>query len=172
MIYLLLNSFRKFLCHRYFPKNRPFDHFESKHFFKRLRPAPFTQDYREHIRDVHCQIKSTEFDCIACDKNFHTEEECREHYDEEHAVQTCVHCEKELGNSKLLRKHEQDVHGMYSVNKNYPGGAWQLWESWECDEMKEKDDLMFNVYLYHNYTKRVKTENTSGEGNLDFHIFH
>lgn len=61
---------------------------------------------------------------------------------------------------------------MYSVNKNYPGGAWQLWESWECDEMKEKDDLMFNVYLYHNYTKRVKTENTSGEGNLDFHMFH
>ncbi|ODM95983.1 putative zinc finger protein [Orchesella cincta] len=143
---------------RYFPKNRPFDHYESDHFLKRLRPAPLTQNYREHLRLIHSQIKSTEYDCIQCGKEFQSEEEYREHYEEKHALQTCLHCRKVFQNSKLLKDHEQEVHGMYRVKKNYPGGAWKLWESWDCEEMKERDNRLVNVSLFHNYNKRKKLD--------------
>ncbi|CAL8121770.1 unnamed protein product [Orchesella dallaii] len=143
---------------RYFPKNRPFDHYESNHFLKRLRPAPLTEKYRQQLRLLHSQIKSTEYDCIQCGKEFKKEEEYREHYEETHALQTCLHCRKVFKNSKLLKDHEQEVHGMYRVKKNYPGGAWKLWESWDCEEMKERDNRLVNVSLFHNYNKRKKLD--------------
>lgn len=151
---------------RYMPKNRPFDHYETKHYLKRLRRAPLTEKFRDHIRLIHSEVKSTEFDCIQCEQVFQTEEDMREHYEEEHALQTCIHCDKTLDNSKALRKHEKEIHGIVNINKNYPGGAWKLWENWDCDEMKEKEDKLVNVCLFHNYHKRIKMDPSVGEGKI------
>lgn len=94
-----------------------------------------------------------EYECFTCSKVFQTEEEYQEHCEEEHVVQTCIHCQKPFGNAKELRKHEKEVHGKITFAKNYDGGAWKLWDTWECDEMKEKDDRLLDLYLHHNYSK-------------------
>lgn len=105
-----------------------------------------------------------EFDCIQCGKDFSSEEEYREHYEEHHALQTCVHCREIFENAKHLRRHVEKAHGNHGVKKNYPGGAWKLWETWDCDEMKKHDECTVSMYLDHNYNKRTKVEQRSGEG--------
>jgi hypothetical protein len=90
---------------------------------------------------------------------FSSSEYVEDHYNQIHATQVCGFCGSLEINATALIQHEQEIHGHYTINKNYIGGAWDLWDHWMCEESIKKEVILSNVAYFHNYTSNSTTNN-------------
>jgi hypothetical protein len=123
------------------------------HYKRRYRPVRFSEWYESHVTQLCNLVEELPFDCFECGALFSSSDFVQEHYNRFHALQLCGFCGTLCSDFNSLTKHEQEIHGNYAITCNYEGGAWNLWDHWQCEESLKKDVLLSNIAYFHNYTK-------------------
>jgi hypothetical protein len=93
------------------------------------------------------------YECFDCGLTFCEEETVRDHYEKSHAMHPCTQCDTTPKKWEDLRQHREECHGEYTIEENYIGGAWFLWDHWFCEESVRKEQIVSNVAFFHNYDR-------------------